>query len=301
MQQREELTRVLWSWVVNRHPRLEDQVIAAAAGGFDVLTIPYRQYRASLDAGLTPAEMTRIAEDRGVVLDFLDGVMSWAPVEWAPEVGEFVREAFAFSVDDALEMCAALGLTTVVAASAFDVGAVPLPDLVTAFGEFCDRAREAGVWVDLEPVPMSGIPTLTLAWEIVRRANRSNSGIMFDTWHFQRGDPDLELVRAIPPGRIVNVQLVDGDRHPKWANPWEEGLHGRYLPGEGDLPLIEILATLAEHHPIRTIGPEGVLDEVATVAPSELGARAGARTEEVLSKAGLTLVNEKAPPERGLF
>ena len=62
-------------------------------------------------------------------------------------------------------------------------------------------------------------------------------------------------------------------------------MHGRYLPGEGDLPLIEILATLAEHHPISTIGPEGVLDEVATVAPSELGARARERTEEVLLKA----------------
>jgi sugar phosphate isomerase/epimerase len=287
-QERNALKRVLWSWVVNRHPRLEDQVIAAAAGGFDVLTIPYRQYRASLDAGMSAQEMKRIAEGRGVVLDFLDGVMSWAPVRWGADVGEFVKEAFAFSVDDALEMCAVLGLTTVVAASAFEAGAVPLPDLVEAFGEFCDRAREAGVWVDLEPVPMSGIPTLDLAWRIVNGANRSNSGIMFDTWHFQRGDADLGLVRAIPPERIVNVQLVDGDRHPKWANPWEEGLHGRYLPGEGDLPLIEILATLTGHHAISTIGPEGVSDDVAGMDPAQLGALAGESTDEVLAKAGLT-------------
>jgi sugar phosphate isomerase/epimerase len=279
--------RVLWSWVVNRQPRLEDQVVTAAAGGFDVLTVPYRLYRTSLDAGITAQEMRSAARSRGVVLDFLDGVMSWAPVRWGPEVGDFVKQAFAFSVDQALEMCGALGLTTIVAASAFDVGAVSLPDLIEAFAAFCDRAAEAGVWVDLEPVPMSGIPTLDLAWQIVNGANRANSGIMFDTWHFQRGDPDLELVASIPAGRIVNVQLVDGDLHPKWANPWDEGLHGRYLPGEGDLPLLEILATLTHHHPIGTIGPEGVSDEVATLAPAELGARAGRSTDAVLTKAGL--------------
>ena len=42
-----------------------------------------------------------------------------------------------------------------------------------------------------------------------RYADRANGGIVFDTWHFFRGDPDFDLLATVPGDRIYCVQIDD--------------------------------------------------------------------------------------------
>ena len=59
----------------------------------------------------------------------------------------------------------------------------------------------------------SGIPDLTTAAELCRQAG-PDVALMVDSWHFFRGVPDFEALRAVPGGRIMGIQLNDAPRQP---------------------------------------------------------------------------------------
>jgi sugar phosphate isomerase/epimerase len=278
------LRKVLWEWNVTPHPFVE-QVAGAVAGGYDTLTIPVRKYRKELAGGLTPETMRSIAADNGITLDYLDGMSSWAPIRYPADADDFVRGALDFSVDEAFQICEALGLRNIVAIAGFNPGDLAVTQLVDAFGKFCDRAANLGLWVDLEPMPMLGIPTLADAWAIVSGANRPNSALLIDTWHFMRGKPDMDLLRSIPRSRIVNVQLADAKRLPR-GSLWEDATLHRMLPGEGELPLVEILRTIRATQDIRAIGPEILSTEIHAMSAEDAGRRSSAATDKVLALAG---------------
>src|SRR5690606_8309040 len=101
-------------------------------------------------------------------------------------------------------------IRNIVAIAGFVKDALPTEQLIESFASFCDRAAAEGIWVDLEPMPMLGLPTLRHAWEIWSGAARPNSAILLDTWHFMRGGADFALLESLPRGAIVNVQIVDG-------------------------------------------------------------------------------------------
>jgi sugar phosphate isomerase/epimerase len=276
--------KVLWDWNVTSYD-LAGKLEAAEAGKFDVLTVPYRCFRPLLDAGTSAAEILAAAEARGVSLDFLDGMTSWCSIRYPPG-NDFVRQALDFSAEDALAFCDALGLRRIVAVAGFEVDAVPpLPQLIDEFGGFCERAATEGIWVDLEPMAMMGINTLALGWEIVREAGAPNSGLMFDTWHFMRAQPDLELLAAIPRGKIRNVQIVDGGREPIGPTLWDD-VWARTLPGEGEFALADMLTVLRTNQDLSTVGPEAVSNELAGLPPAEVGARACRTTSAALIGAG---------------
>jgi sugar phosphate isomerase/epimerase len=281
---------VLWEWNVKAH-RWADQVTAAAAGGFDVLTLPYRKYLEALSGGLVPHELRETADHAGVKLDFLDGMSSWCRVRYPQGADAFLVAALDYSEDAALRVCEQLGMTRVTAIAGFMPGEVETGELIESFGRFAERASAAGLWVDLEPMPMMGLPTLASAWEIVAAVGASNTGVMLDTWHFVRGGADYELLRSIPAEKLVNVQLVDGYSDPRGETLWDDAMGSRLLPGEGELPLLEILGTLAlgADRRLGSVGPEAIADELDTLAPATLGERASRATRDVLARAGVEL------------
>jgi sugar phosphate isomerase/epimerase len=141
---------------------------------------------------------------------------------------------------------------------AFDVAQAPPVDVLTeGFAQLCDRAADAGMDVQLEFVPVFGVPNLSDAWTIVRQADRPNSGITMDTWHFFRGDFDLELLRSIPARFLWSAQLADGAREPQGESLADDGLNYRAFAGEGDIPVVDVVRILAEamlSSPTRTTG-----------------------------------------------
>lgn len=130
----------------------------------------------------------------------------------------------------------------------------------------CDHAaaNAPGVRIVLEFLPIFSVRSLPEAVAIVRRVDRPEAGVLVDTLHLSRsgGVPaDLAAVAAMLP----YLQLADATATPPTdlGDLRDEALHGRLLPGEGALALVEVLravpavpvsvelrsAALMERHP----------------------------------------------------
>jgi sugar phosphate isomerase/epimerase len=249
------ISRVLWASQVRRY-RMREQIAAASAARFDVLSVAADLFIREQEQGVGASEILSLARDQGVTLDFLDGFCGWAPVQFADDHGELVRQVMKLPTEQCLDICGELGLKTIVTMPWFKPGALEIPLLVDCFARFCEQAARRSLQVDLEFTPIWGIADLRTAWEIVKRANCANSSITMDTWNFARGHLDLELLRELPAGTIVNVQLTDGYLRPMMQDPLTDSLLNRRMPGEGEFPLDEIMDILFSKGGVRTVGPE---------------------------------------------
>jgi sugar phosphate isomerase/epimerase len=288
------ISRVLWSGVVRRFP-LPEQIRVAASAGFDKLTIPYDVYSRSRQAGISARELTARAADAGIVLDFLDGFGSWLPERYPRDAPAWIREMLNCTADQGLEMCASLGLKNIVALGYFEPGAFAAAELVEHFARFCERASPLGVRVDLEFIPHFGVRTLSDAWDVVRLADKPNGGILLDTWHFIRSHSDMALLRAVPADTIANLQLADGPLKPRGKTTDEDAILYRQMPGEGQLPIVEMLSILLGKGRIHSVGPE-VFYLTDDRPKADEAARSAARaTEAIMAKAGYRLPFSATP------
>jgi sugar phosphate isomerase/epimerase len=177
----------LWAGTVGFTSPLAERFAAAAATGCRQATLsPPDVLRAAQD-GTTAAEIGRQARDLGLDL-IIDPVMNWYP-DREPSPSRFAG----ISTDEALRMCEALGVTSL-SAIATASSDVPVPELAGYFGGLCDRAAGFGARVHLEFIPFTIVRTLRIAWDLVRAAARPNGGLVFDTWHFFRGEPDFDVL-----------------------------------------------------------------------------------------------------------
>lgn len=71
------------------------------------------------------------------------------------------------------------------------------------------------------------------AWEIVRRANHPNVGLILDSFHTLSRKIDPQTIRQIPGDKIFFVQLADAPAIDMDLLYWSR--HFRNMPGEGDL------------------------------------------------------------------
>jgi sugar phosphate isomerase/epimerase len=284
----DSISRVLWSGVVRRYS-IAEQIQVAALAGFDKLTIPYDVYCRNLEAGVSARELLARATDSGLTLDFFDGFGSWLPKRYPRDAPGWIVGMLDCTVGQALETCATLGLQNIVALGYFEPGAFTQSELVDHLGRFCEQAQAVGVRVDLEFIPHFGIRTLSDAWNVVREVNRSSAGILLDTWHFMRSHSDMALLEAIPPETIVNLQLADGPLTPRGATIDDDAILYRQMPGEGELPILDILEMLLRKGSVRSVGPE--LFYLTDDRPkAEASARSAARTTEaIMAKAGYPL------------
>lgn len=280
------MRRILWEWNV-RALAFDDQVVAAAAGRFDCLTLPYRKYLAETAAGRAAEDLAATAVSAGIALDYLDGMSGWCRVRYPDGADEFLRTAMDFGPEEAFALCERTSMKRIVAIAGFAAGQIETAELVDSFGAFCDAAAQHGIWVDLEPMPMLGLPTLGHAWDVVRQAARPNSAVLLDTWHFMRGGAPFDLLESLPRGAIGNVQIVDGLAEQFGPDLWEDAMHHREFPGLGALPLDRILRILAATQDITAIGPEALSDRVDRLPAKELGPQARDTLDRVAGAAGL--------------
>lgn len=77
------------------------------------------------------------------------------------------------------------------------------------------------------------------AWEIVRRADHANVGIILDSFHTLGRGLDPESIRRIPGDRIFFVQMADAPKIDMDLLYWSR--HFRNMPGEGDLPVTDFM------------------------------------------------------------
>lgn len=77
------------------------------------------------------------------------------------------------------------------------------------------------------------------AWEIVRRADHPNIGLILDSFHTLARGIDPDTIRAIPGDRIFIVQLADAPKMDMDLLHWSR--HYRNMPGQGDLPVLKFM------------------------------------------------------------
>ena len=83
---------------------------------------------------------------------------------------------------------------------------------------------------------------MNVAWEVVELAGGKNTGIAIDTYHFFAGPSTLKDLEALPLEKILGVHLADGP-----ADLSDPSLDfNRKMPGQGELPLVELVQILAQ-------------------------------------------------------
>lgn len=153
---------------------------------------------------------------------------------------------------------------------------------VKVLNELCDISAAHNVTLAFEFLgqPDCSVPTLDLAAEIVREADREDLGLVIDSFHFYAGGSTFAMIEALDPKLIQIFHINDAEDLPRTQL---EDRH-RLLPGLGILPLREMLSSF------RHIG----YDKVASVEifrpeywerdPFELARDARAATERVLTR-----------------
>ena len=266
----------LWAGTVGFTSPLAERFAAAAATGCRQVTLsPPDVLRAAAD-GTTAAEIGRQA--RGLGLDLvIDPVMNWYP-DREPSPSRFAG----VSTDDALRMCEALGVTSL-SAIATASSDLPVPELAGSFARLCDRAAGFGALVHLEFIPFTIVRTLRIAWDLVRVADRPNGGLVFDTWHFFRGEPQFDVLAGIPGDRIFQIQLDDAPAEP--AGTLREETQHRLLPGDGKLDLVTAVQALHRIGALRWVGPEVISPHLAALPVLDAATLALDRTRALLAAA----------------
>jgi sugar phosphate isomerase/epimerase len=226
--------------------------------------------------GMTAADLGARIRDEGYDV-VMDPIVGWYGGLPHPN-SRFGR----FSSDDTVRMSAELGAVAMnlIGQKTHDAS---LDHLASSFAAVCDRAADFGAQAHLEFTPITAITDLTAGWDIVRTAGRPNGGLLFDTWHFCKGNPDLELLERIPGERIFSVQIADA-RAEVLADIREDTQH-RALPGDGVLDLATILQTLHRIGGLAWIGPEVISPDLAAQPATEAAQLADSRTRELVNRA----------------
>jgi len=120
------------------------------------------------------------------------------------------------------------------------------------FRELGERAARRGLRVGYEALAWGRhINDHRDAWEIVRRADHPNIGLILDSFHTLARRIDVASIRAIPRDRIFLVQLADAPLIEMDVLQWSR--HYRNMPGQGDLAVVDFMRAVA------ATGYDGVL------------------------------------------
>ena len=111
------------------------------------------------------------------------------------------------------------------------------------FARICDLAKDFGLTVDLEYVPISSINTLATACDLLRSVNRGNAGLMIDMHHFHRGLDKPEYLDEVPREWFHFAHLCDAQAEiPTERNEMTRILREeRLYVGEGGIDIAAIL------------------------------------------------------------
>jgi 2-keto-myo-inositol isomerase len=113
------------------------------------------------------------------------------------------------------------------------------------------------------------VSTLDLCYRIVRETDRPNIGLVLDTFHFYAGGSGVEEIEAVDKDKIFIFHINDAEDRERSRL---EDAH-RLFPGEGVIPLTDILKGLKKVGYNNMVSIELFRPEYWELPPRELGAR----------------------------
>jgi sugar phosphate isomerase/epimerase len=218
-----------------------------------------------------------------------DGERPWPMTPGSPMLAETVRRCADTGVSvldvEAVRLGAEPADHTAALETAAALGAGYLnaicddPDLgrlADSFARLVAAAAPYGIRPLIEFMAYRSVRTLA---DAVAIAAAAGGGILIDALHVRRCGVTLDSVRAVDPALLSYVQLCDAPLA-RPADEVGEARGGRLLPGDGELPLADLLGELPPGLPVAVEAPpaDGPPDDLDAFA-----ARARAAADAVVS------------------
>ncbi|PKP74306.1 MAG: sugar phosphate isomerase [Alphaproteobacteria bacterium HGW-Alphaproteobacteria-6] len=211
-----------------------DLVRVARASGFDFVGLrfhpagPAQLHWLPDRAGL--AELSRLMQGEGIGLYDIETVVIDAGLK--PD-----------SLIPAMDAAAALGGKRV------NTCADRFAGLADSFARICALASARGLGVDIECMAWRGIDTPQACLDLIAQSGAANAGYLVDALHHVRCGGTSDAIAAMDPRRIVSAQLCDApSATPEGTEARIAEARGkRMLPGQGALPLGDLVRALPDH------------------------------------------------------
>jgi sugar phosphate isomerase/epimerase len=152
--------------------------------------------------------------------------------------------------------------------------------LVDSFTRVCVAAADRGIRPGLEFMKYSAVQTIEDAVDVVHRSAHPAGSVLVDALHLQRSGGSPASLRAIPPDLLPYGQLCDGPLLPVWPDDDQarvESRTDRLLPGDGELPLRDLLRALPPGGALSVETPVAALAALPVADRARLAFSAAAR------------------------
>jgi 4-hydroxyphenylpyruvate dioxygenase len=141
--------------------------------------------------------------------------------------------------------------------------------IVADFVELGERAAKRGLRLGYEALAWGRhVADHRDAWSIVREVNHPAIGLILDSFHSLARNIPNESLREIDPARIFIVQLADAPLMQMDFLSWSR--HFRCMPAQGELPIVDYVATLLERGYTGVLSLEIFNDRFRSSSASEV-------------------------------
>lgn len=193
------------------------------------------------------------------------------------------REAFLRQAEGFFRDTKFLGGKVVLTCATF--GPAEADEAPSLFGELCDLADSFGINLALEFIGWAEtIKDIRTARTIVEKADRKNGGILYDTLHHYFGGSSFRDLEELPTEHIFAVHIADANDMN--FHPMEIARHHRVFPGEGVIPIPEILDILHAKGYQGSLALELFNDEYLIRPPLDVAREGFESMVRILSAAG---------------
>lgn len=214
----------------------EEKLSAIARAGFDGIEIFENDF---LAFDRSPKDVGKMVRDHGLVVSLFQPFRDFEGMPEPFRSRNFDRAERKF------DLMAELGTDLMLICS--NTSPVSLGGIDRAAADFHDlgeRAAKRGLRVGYEALAWGRhIHDHRDAWEIVRRADHPDIGLILDSFHTLARKIDVNSIRSIPGDRIFIVQLADAPLIEMDLLYWSR--HFRNMPGEGDLAVTPFMQAVA--------------------------------------------------------
>jgi sugar phosphate isomerase/epimerase len=265
---------VVSSYTLGTEVGFEDRVRAAAAAGYDGIGLRAENYWDARAAGLDDDAMRDVAAEHGVPILEVEYITAWG-TPGDRDAAQQKKEQAVF------HMARAFGVHHL---NTGLLEKLPLEVITETFAALCDRAGD-DLTVALEFMPYSGVPDLATAWQVVDDADRANSALIVDVWHWARAGMTPADLDPVPADRIIALQLCDVLEHP--MEPMRaESLGHRLPPGQGYGDAVGVVCALRDKGALpRVVTAEVISDELVSRGVDSAARITADAAREVLSAA----------------
>lgn len=242
---------------------LPEKLAAIAAAGFDGVEIFENDFLA-FDG--TPAEVGRMVRDHGLEITLFQPFRDFEGLPEPQRSRAFDRAERKF------DLMQELGTDLILVCSSVSPVSLGGIDRAAAdFRELGERAAKRGLRVGYEALAWGKhLNDHRDAWEVVRRADHPNIGLILDSFHTLARKIDVGSIRSIPADKIFIVQLADAPKMDMDLLYWSR--HFRNMPGEGDLLVTDFTRAVAATGYDRYLSLEIFNDQFRGGSPKSIAA-----------------------------